>query len=49
MTKVRKDGTRSLFLPRLTELRNDKNEADSLEKVVLQFESAVTDLEKLLA
>lgn len=49
MTKVRKDGTRSLFLPRLTELRNDKTDADSLERIILQFESAVTDLEKLLA
>jgi DNA ligase-1 len=49
MTKVRKDGTRSLFLPRFIEERNDKMDADSLEKVMLQFESAVTDLEALLA
>lgn len=49
MTKKRADGTRSLFLPRYVEQRNDKNEADSLERIEMQFESAVTDLEKLIA
>jgi DNA ligase-1 len=49
MTKKRADGTRSLFLPQYVEQRNDKSEADSLERIELQFESAVTDLEKLIA
>jgi DNA ligase-1 len=49
MTKVRKDGTRSLFLPRYVEQRNDKQDADSLERIVAQFESAVTNLESLIA
>jgi DNA ligase 1 len=49
MTKMRKDGTRSLFLPRFTEARNDKMEADTLAQIELQFESAVKDLESLLS
>jgi DNA ligase-1 len=49
MTKKRADGTRSLFLPRYVEQRNDKDEADSLERIELQFESAVNDLEALIA
>ena len=49
MTKMRKDGTRSLFLPRFTEARTDKLEADTLAQIELQFESAVKDLESLLA
>lgn len=31
----------SLFLPRFTEFRTDKSDADSLEKIIQQFESAV--------
>jgi DNA ligase-1 len=49
MTKVRKDGTRSLFLPVYIEVRTDKDEADSMTRVIAQFENAVTDLEMLIA
>lgn len=49
MTKMRKDGTRSLFLPRWVEGRTDKFDADSLAQVEAQFESAVKNLEQLLA
>jgi DNA ligase-1 len=49
MTKVRKDGTRSLFLPQYVEVRTDKDEADSMARVIAQFENAVTDLEMLIA
>ena len=49
MTKMRKDGHGSLFLPVFVEQRRDKDEADTLAKIELQFESAVNDLEKLLA
>lgn len=48
MTKVRKDGTRSLFLPRFVEERTDKNDADTMVQVIAQFESAVTSLEMLM-
>lgn len=33
----------SLFLPRFVEIRQDKTEADSLEKIIKQFESAIED------
>lgn len=49
MTKVRKDGTRSLFLPQYVEVRTDKDEADSMTRIIAQFESAVTDMEMLIA
>lgn len=49
LTKMRKDGTRSLFLPRFIEARTDKLEADSLAEVEAQFENAVKNLEQLLA
>lgn len=48
MTKVRKDGTRSLFLPVFTEKRDDKSVADTLEQIIAQFENAITDFEKLM-
>jgi DNA ligase-1 len=49
MTKVRKDGTRSLFLPVYIEARDDKLEADSLDEVINQFENAVKNFEMLIA
>lgn len=35
----RKDGRRSLFLPTFIELRDDKTEADSLPRIIEQFEA----------
>jgi len=45
---ARNKQTYSLFLPRHIEIRHDKTEADTLEKVIAQFDAAikaVTDLE----
>lgn len=36
----------SLFLPRFTEFRNDRNEADSLERVIEQFEAIMKPKDK---
>lgn len=41
ITQPNKHGVRSLFLPRCVELRTDKNEADSFERIVEQFEAAL--------
>lgn len=37
-----RDGTHSLFLPRLVEVRRDKKAADTVAEVVEQFEAAMT-------
>lgn len=41
MKPSKEGGKYSLFLPRFTSIRQDKTEADSLERVIAQFESAV--------
>ena len=41
MPPTKSNPKHSLFLPRFTEFRTDKSDADSLEKVIQQFESAV--------
>jgi hypothetical protein len=41
MKPSKEGGKYSLFLPRFQGLREDKNEADSLQRIIDQFESAV--------
>jgi DNA ligase 1 len=48
LTKVRADGTRSLFLPRFIEIRLDKTQADDLPRIQAQFDSAVRDISSLI-
>jgi len=38
---INNDGKHSLFLPRFTEFRTDKNEADSFPKIQAEFESII--------